>query len=229
MTAPDARPRGARRIAGLSWPPALQMLGNVATTYLFLRLTGEFGDATQAAYAIGLRLGMIAPMVCFPLAGACATIVGQTLGAGKVPRAWRALRTGLAVHATVMFGFAGALLGFREEIVELFTQDPEVVAVAGEYLWYLAFSFMLWAFYFVFMRSLQGAGDVLVPMTISLCTTFLVTLPLAWVLVRYTSLGATGIWQAQLVGSVLLTCGTGAWVATGRWTRRQTRWQLHDD
>jgi len=28
---------------------------------------------------------------------------------------------------------------------------------------------------------------------------------------------------------VLLTCGTGAWVATGRWTRRQTRWQLHDD
>jgi len=70
-----------RRIAGLSWPPALQMLGNVATTYLFLRLTGEFGDATQAAYAIGLRLGMIAPMVCFPLAGACATIVGQTLGA----------------------------------------------------------------------------------------------------------------------------------------------------
>jgi len=216
-----------RRIIRLSWPPAVQMLGSVATTYLFLRLTGEFGDAVQAAYAIGLRLGMIAPMVCFPLAGACATIVGQTLGAGKVPRAWRALGTGLAIHATVMFGFAGALLAFRNEILQFFTQDPEVLVVASEYLWYLAFSFMLWAFYFVFMRSLQGAGDVLVPMAISMGTTFGVTLPLAWVLVRYTSLGATGIWRAQLVGSVLLTLGTGFWVATGRWTRRRTSWKTH--
>ena len=79
---------------------------------------------------------------------------------------------------------------------------------------------MLWAFYFVFMRSLQGAGDVIVPMAITLCTTFLVTLPLAWYLVHNTSLGATGIWRAQLVGSFLLTSGTAAWVVSGRWTRR---------
>jgi len=215
-----------KRIVRLSWPPAFQMLGSVSMTFLFLRLAGEFGDSVQAAYAIGLRLGMIAPMVCFPLAGACATIVGQTLGAGKVKRAWRALATGLAVHVVVMFGFAGILLGFREEILMFFTKDPEVIAVGSEYLWYLSFSFMLWAFYFVFMRSLQGAGDVLVPMLISLGTTFTVTLPLAWVLVRFTSLGSTGIWQAQLVGSLLLTLGTGAWLATGRWTRRPSQWAV---
>jgi len=213
-----------RRIARLSWPPALQMLGSVSMTYLFLRLAGEFGDSVQAAYAIGLRLGMIAPMVCFPLAGACATIVGQTLGAGKVPRAWRALGTGLAVHAVVMFGFAGAIFLFRDAILTFFTDDPEVIAVGSEYLWYMAFNFMLWAFYFVFMRSLQGAGDVLVPMMISLGTTFFVTLPLAWYMVRHTSLGPTGIWQAQLVGSIVLTLGTGTWVATGRWTRREAQW-----
>jgi Na+-driven multidrug efflux pump len=123
-----------------------------------------------------------------------------------------------------MFGFAGILFGFRAEILAYFSSDPEVIAVGSEYLWYLAFSFMLWAFYFVFMRSLQGAGDVLVPMVISLGSTFLITLPLSWGLVRFTSLGATGIWRAQLVGSILLTLGTGAWVATGRWTRRNTSW-----
>jgi Na+-driven multidrug efflux pump len=137
-----------------------------------------------------------------------------------VARAWRTLGTGLAVHASIMFGFAGILLLFRGEILALFTEDPEVIRVGSEYLWYLAFSFMLWAFYFVFMRSLQGAGDVMIPMAISLGTTFLVTLPLAWLLVRTTSLGPTGIWRAQLVGSLLLTLGTATWVATGRWTRR---------
>jgi putative MATE family efflux protein len=209
-----------KRIARLSWPPALQMIGNVATVFLFLRLTGEFGDTVQAAYAIGLRLGMIAPMVCFPLAGACATVLGQSLGAGNVSRAWRTLGTGLAVHAAIMIAFAVCLLLFRSQILAFFTQDPEVIRVGSEYLWYLSFNFLLWAFYFVFMRSLQGAGDVIVPMAISLGTTFFVTLPLAWYLVHNTSLGATGIWRAQLTGSFILTSATAAWVASGRWTRR---------
>jgi putative MATE family efflux protein len=211
------------RIARLSWPPALQMVGVVATTFAFLRLAGDFGESVQAAYAIGLRLGMIAPIVCFPLAGACATVVGQTLGAGNVPRAWRTLGVGLLVHGAVMMTFAATLQLFRSEILALFTSDPDVIRVGSEYLWYLSLSFMLWAFYFVFMRSLQGAGDFLVPMAISLGTTFLVTLPLAWALARHTSLGPTGIWRAQLVGSLLLTTATAVWVATGRWTRRASQ------
>jgi putative MATE family efflux protein len=209
-----------RRIARLSWPPALQMLGTVVTTFAFLRLAGDFGAPVQAAYAIGLRLGMIAPIVCFPLASACATIVGQNLGAGNAARAWRTLGVGLLVHGTVMMSFATTLLLFRSEILGLFTSDAEVLRAGSEYLWYLALTFMLWAVYFVLMRTLQGAGDVLVPMAISLGTTFLVTLPLAWLLARQPSLGPTGIWQAQLVGSILLTGTTAAWVATGRWTRR---------
>ena len=47
------------------------------------------GDSVQAAYAVGLRLSMIVPMICFPLATACATLVGQNLGAGNPSRAWR--------------------------------------------------------------------------------------------------------------------------------------------
>jgi len=103
---PDTRVM--KQIIRLSWPPALQMVGGVVTTFAFLRIAGDFGESVQAAYAIGLRLGMIAPMVCFPLAGACATIVGQALGAGDVNRAWRAMGTGLVVHATL---FERAVVG----------------------------------------------------------------------------------------------------------------------
>jgi Na+-driven multidrug efflux pump len=119
-----------------------------------------------------------------------------------------------------MFTFAASLLLFRGEILAFFTSDPEVIRVGGEYLWFLSLNFMLWAFYFVFLRSLQGAGDFLVPMAISLGAALLVALPLAWVLTRYTSLGPTGIWVAQLASSVVVTAGTVLWVATGRWTRR---------
>jgi putative MATE family efflux protein len=209
-----------REIAKLSWPPAIQMVGGVATTFAFLRIAGDFGESVQAAYAVGLRLGMLAPMVTFPLAGACATIVGQSLGAGDVSRAWRAIRAALVVHAAIMFCFAFAFMFYRVEIIGLFSTDPEIIRIGSEYLWYLSWSVLLWAFYFVFLRSLQGAGDFLVPMAISLGTAFLVTLPLAWYLARYTDLAETGLWIAQLVSSILLTVGTGSWLATGRWSRR---------
>jgi putative MATE family efflux protein len=213
-------PAVIRRILALAGPPALQMVGNLFLTFTFLRMTGTFGEAVQTAYAIGLRLGMIAPAFCFPLATACATIVGQNLGAGDVPRARQAVKVGLAVHASIMLTFALLTLVFRVQIMSLLSDDPEVIGVGSEYLLYASGSFAMWAFYFVFFRALQGAGDVIAPMLISLGTTFLVTVPLAYVLAFVLDFGPTGLWIAFLVSSVVVTVATGLWMATGRWTRR---------
>ena len=70
------------------------------------------------------------------------------------------------------------------------------------------------------LQPLQGAGDVLPPMLISLGTSFLFTIPVSAHLVRNTDLGATGIWIAFLASSVISTLATGLWLATGRWARR---------
>jgi putative MATE family efflux protein len=216
------RPNGAaiRSILNLSWPPAIQMGGQSLTVAIFLRLADEFGESVQTAYAIGLRLGMIVPMVCFPLAGACATLVGQALGSGNVPRAWRALRIGLQVHCSIMWTLALILFYFRTELMGLLSNDPAVIEIGSQYVLYLSGAAFFWGFYFVFFRSLQGAGDMRVPMLISVGSTLLVSLPLAYVLTQYTDLGQQGLWIAILVSTAVTTMGTGARIASGRWTRR---------
>jgi MATE family multidrug resistance protein len=130
------------------------------------------------------------------------------------------VRVGLVVHGSVMLSLAIFLFFFRIEILETFSKDPDVVRAGGVYLRFLACTFVLWAFYFPALRSLQGAGDFLAPMGISLGSTFFVAIPLAWGLSQYSELGATGIWTAQVVAGLLMTTGTGLWLATGRWTRR---------
>ncbi len=220
-------PRLLREMLPLFWPPAVQMLGAVATTFAFVRLAGAFGEQVQAAYAIGLRLGMLIPMVCFPIATACATLVGQALGARDVERAWRAVGIGLAVHGAVMGSFAVALIALRVEILGLFSDDPEVIRIGSEYLIFAGGSFLCWAFYFPVLRSLQGAGDFRVPMGLSLANTLLFTIPLGYALAFHTSLAATGIWTAGLVGAATSTLSTGAWMATGRWTRRAAHSAVH--
>jgi putative MATE family efflux protein len=223
LRAGHLRPDGAliRRILALSWPPGLQMVGGFLVTVIFLRLVGDFGEKAQAAYSIGLRLSMVGPMLAFPIAGACATLVGQNLGAGHVARAWRAIGVGLAVHTPLLWSVAALLFFLRHPIVAAFSHDPEVIRIGAEFLLYQAGTFVAWGLYFVFFRALQGAGDVRAAMAISLGSSLLLTLPLGialsapWGL----GLGPTGLFAGTLLGSWVTTLATGAWLATGRWAR----------
>ena len=208
-----------RSILSLSWPPAFQMLGGFLVTVFFIRLMGDFGGRAQTAYSIGLRLGMIAPMVCFPLAGAVATLVGQNLGARNIPRAWCAMGVGILVHGGVMWSLALALFFFREPFLRLFTHDPEVIEIGSRMLMWQAGQFALLAFLFVFMRALQGAGDVIVPMGMSLASALLVAIPLGLYLSEDYGMGPDGLFIAQFASTALSTVINGAYVATGRWTR----------
>jgi putative MATE family efflux protein len=209
-----------RGLLALSWPPAVQLGSQVVTTLAFVRLAGGFGESVVAAYAVGLRIGMIVPMVCFPLAGACATLVGQALGAGDTRRAWRAIGVSLLVHGCLMWSFALALLAFRSDVMDWLSDDPRVIEVGSEYLVYLAGAIALWAFYLVFLRALQGAGDMRVPMLISITAGVLVSIPLAFALSRPEAFGREGLWMAFLASSALATLGTGLRVASGRWASR---------
>jgi putative MATE family efflux protein len=217
------RPEGAlvRRILALSWPPGLQMIGGFLVTVVFLRVAGDFGEQAQAAYSIGLRLGMVGPMLAFPIAGACATLVGQNLGAGHVDRAWRSIAVGLGVHAPLLWTVAALLFAFGDPIVSAFSRDPEVVRIGAEFLRYQAGTFAAWGLYFVFFRALQGAGDVRASMVISLGSSLGLTLPLGIALAAPwgADMGPTGLFLGVLLGSWVTTVATGAWLATGRWAR----------
>ncbi len=208
------------RIAGLSWPPALQMIGGFLVNVVFIRLMGRFGDEAQAAYSIGLRLSMVGPMLAFPLAGATSTLVGQSLGARNVPRAWRSIGVGLAAHVVLLWSVALGLAFFREPVLRLFADDPAVIAIGSQMLLYQAGTFAVWAFFFVFFRALQGAGDVQVPMLLTLGNSLLLTLPLGYFLSLRLDWGPSGVFAASLVGAVVVTAGNGLWLSTGRWTRR---------
>lgn len=217
--APD--PHVLRRIVSLAWPPALHLLGSFLVTVFFIRLIGGFGSTAQTAYSIGLRLGMIGPMLAMPLAGACSTLVAQNLGAGRLARAWRGLALGLATHAGLLWCAALVLFLFRSPIVASFSGDPEVVRIGSQMLAFQAGTFAAWGLYFVFFRVLQGAGDVRVPMWISLINSLLVTLPLgSWLASGWgLGLGPVGVFAATLVGSVTVTVATGIRLVSGRWTR----------
>jgi len=209
-----------RQLLRISWQPTLQLAGRTLVVVYFLALAGRFGAEVQAAYGIGIRLEMVVLMISFPIANACATLVGQNLGAGSPRRARRSVGVAMAVNSTVCWFFAALFFLFRQPLMSFFSDDPEVIAVGTEYLLFVAASMPLIGPYFVGFRALQAAEDMTTPMLISNGSALFVALPLGHYLANATTLGPTGLWIAVLTYTVVNSIATLAWMATGRWTRR---------
>ena len=213
-------PATLRRILNTSWQPALQMIARSAMIMVFMYLAGRLGSHVQAAYTIGLRIEMIAVMIAFPIANACATLVGQNLGARNPARAWSAVRVASAVEVAILWPAAFLLFFFREEAVAVFTQDALVAAEASNYLRYVSFILVFWGPYFVAFRTLQAAGDMITPMVISIVLAVGLGAPLAVYLSGRPEFGASGMWIANAAYSFVNTALMMAWLLTGRWARR---------
>jgi putative MATE family efflux protein len=209
-----------RQVLRFSWQPSLHMLARTGITFFFMALAGRLGGEVQAAYTIGQRIEMLAFMVAFPIANACATLVGQNLGAGSLPRAWRAIWVSAGLEVALMWPAATLLFLGREWLVRAFTDDAVVAALAAEYLAYSSVLLFFSGLYFVAFRSLQAAGDMSSPMLISIALAGGLGVPLALALTQRAELGATGMWIANLAYGVCNTLAMVAWLLTGRWTKR---------
>jgi putative MATE family efflux protein len=209
-----------RTMLGMAWQPALHMVARSLMVMFFMVMAGRLGGKVQAAYTIGLRLEMLAIMLAFPIANACATLVGQNLGAGNLARAWRAIWASSAVELAALWPLALLVFLFRHPLVAQFASDPEVAALASEYLVYSSSILAFYGLYFVAVGTLQAAGDMNSPMNISVSTAALVGAPLGWWLATQSDLGATGMWIANLVYALLNAGLMIAWLLRGNWARR---------
>lgn len=214
---PDLRAMGV--LGRVSWQPALHMVARSFMLVFFMWLAGQLGGKVQAAYTIGLRVEMVLILIVFPLSNACATLVGQNLGAGDVGRAWSAIRASFAVSTLLMWPVCVGLFLYRTPLVELFTDDPEVAAMAAEFLAYTAVVLAFYGLYFVSFRTLQASGDMNTPMWISLGAAVFAGAPIGWFLAARGDLGATGMWIANLVYATINTLLMTGWLLTGRWAR----------
>jgi Na+-driven multidrug efflux pump len=214
-------PRGLREVLGTAWPPALHMVARTLIVFFFMALAGHLGGKVQAAYTIGLRVEMLSIMIAFPIANACATLVGQNLGAGDVSRAWRTLFVSAGVSSSLLWPAAGLLFLYRADLVAWFTRDAEVAAMAVEYLGYSSLILLFYGFYFIGFRTLQAAGDMRSPMLISVACAVFLGAPMGWYLATHTDAGASGMWLANCVYASVNCALTLIWLARGHWARSQ--------
>jgi Na+-driven multidrug efflux pump len=164
---------------------------------------------------------MIVLMPSFALGGAAATMVGQNLGAGKPARARQAAWAATFVGIGFMIVSAAIMIAFAPSLIRIFNSDPEVVTVGSRYLKVVSPFYAFAALGIVLGRALNGAGDTVGPMIITIVTLWGLQIPLALSLARVLSPSTDGIWWAIAAAFVVQGLLILAWFEKGKWKHKQ--------
>ena len=101
----------------------------------------------------------------------------------------------IAVFASTSISLTLAFIG--EPLIELFSSDAAIVAIAIPVLWAIAFVEPGRAINIVLMSSLKSAGDVRFPVIIGIFSMWLFSVAFGYVLGVTFGLGVLGVWFAQ--------------------------------
>ncbi len=213
------QPALAWRIVRIGIPGSGQMLSRSLMGAVIMRIVAGCGTTAVAAYGTGLRFHMIILMPAFALGAAAATLTGQYLGAGRPEQARRAAWAATAIDMIFMLLSAAIILGFAPELIRLFNKHPDVVAIGAEYLRVVSPFYVFAALGIVLSRALQGAGDTLMPMVITILTLWGLQVPAAVWLARIWQPPTMGIWIAMAATSITQGLLMAAWFETGRWKK----------
>jgi putative MATE family efflux protein len=205
------------RLLRLSASGAFQVFIGMASWIGLTRIISGFGSNVLAGYTIGMRVVIFALLPSWGMSNAAATMVGQSLGAGKPERAERAVwRAGF--YNMCFLGIVGLLfVTFAGTIIRFFTSDPAVLPYGIDCLRFVACGFLFYAYGMVLTQSFNGAGDTFTPTIINLFVFWLWEIPLAYVLAIVFGFGPRGVFLAMTIAFSTLAVASALVFRRGRW------------
>ena len=209
------------RIVRITLPAIIQRGTPNLATSLLTRLVSSYGAPTLAAWLVAQRIFSFALIPTSGLSRAAPTMVGQNLGATQSERAARSVK--LIAWAAVLVGgcVLGVLVLLAPRVMTIFTSDMETISIGSHLIRVLGIGQLGFGLSFVFEAALGGAGDTVSPMVINTVSLWLLQVPLAYLLSRWTSLRVDGVWIALALGWIVQALLMGSRFRRGHWKLRQ--------
>jgi putative MATE family efflux protein len=214
-------PRVMIRLLRVSIGGMFQFLVATASWLAIARIVALFGGAALAGYTVALRIIIFAILPSWGMSNAAATLVGQNLGAGKPERAERSVWVTGFCNMVFLAAVTVVFIVLAEQLIGIFTTDPEVVPYGVDALRYISYGYVFYAYGMVMVASFNGAGDTTTPTFINLFCYWLFQIPLAYVLALPFGFGARGVFMAITVAESTIAVVGVLVFRRGRWKTRQ--------
>ena len=188
----------ARDLFRIGAPAALDMIVLNAGFLSIVGMLGRIDQAAVAAHGIGLRIQALAFVPGMSVSQATGAMVGNALGADDIDEARSVLRSAMVLCVGIMSTIAALILWQAPGIVALFDVpvDTDIGAFAVQWMRILGWCMPIVGAWIAFVGLFQGSGATRISLRINAAVTFLIQIPMSWILGFPMGLGAWGVWFA---------------------------------
>ena len=207
-----------RLIFKIGLPTCIQN-GVTSISFLFLTAIVNIVGGVSASAAVG-AVGKFNSFVFMPTVAMSASISAmsaQNIGAGKLDRAVKACRIGTIFSACVSYLFFALVQTFPTTILELFGNDPQMIADGVTYLRSFSFDFLLIPFIFCINGFLMGGGHTMFTLISGILSAVLLRVPVCYIFGVVLDWKLLGVGMGAPVASAGVLLITIVYLLIGTW------------
>ena len=162
---------------------------------------GDQGNLCVGAYGILNRVTMFFVMIVFGVTQGMQPILGYNIGAGKIDRVKRTLRTGIWIGVAITSVGWIVSEGFPDMLSRLFTVDESLITIAREGFRVYFIVYPVVGCQIVIQNFFQSVGKPKLSIFLSLTRQLIYLLPLLFVFSR--EWGVDGVWASMSASDFL--------------------------
>lgn len=192
-----------RLMLRLSMPNSLQQLFFATGVTVLFWIIGQIGTAELAVAHILINLALLLILPGVGMGMAATTLVSHSLGAGQPQDAYRWGWDVVKVAALMLFLLGLPFWLIPQLVLQIFTQDPELLALGQWPLRITGLGMTLDATALVLTQALLGAGASRMVMGVNLGSQWLIFLPCAYLIGPVLGGGLLAVWLLQSLYRVI--------------------------
>ena len=216
----------AMRIIKIGVPSGITQAIMACAGMVVQTLTNSMGEMVIAANVIIMRVDGFAMMPNMSFGQAMSVYTGQNVGAMKYDRVTSGVKQGSVIAVGCSALITCILLFANKFLFGIFTDPQELIELASRMMNIMAAGYLGVAVTQVLGGVMRGAGDTVTPMWISIISTILLRVPVAYIFAHFT---ASPEWPQghpfSLSASLLISWVLGAVMssiafAAGKWKKK---------
>ncbi|MCD8330352.1 MAG: MATE family efflux transporter [Lachnospiraceae bacterium] len=213
------------RFVQVGAPLALQELLTNLTFLALCAFINRLGLESSSGYGIGQKIQSFVMLVPSSIMQSMASFVAQNVGAGQEARSRSAMKCGMGLGAVIGVVIFYVVFFHGNVLASLFTSDPLVVEKAFEFLRGFALEAIVTSVLFSYMGYFNGHGCSFFVMIQGLAQSFLVRLPMSYIMSIQPDASLTGIGLAAPTATIfgIIVCTVYYIIYTRRMDARRAK------
>ncbi len=205
------------RLAKVGIPASVTGVQRFFPSLVLVWFVSPFGTFAVAAYSIMQRIDNFIRVPAASLGNSSGILAAQNLGAGQPERAEKGGWLATGAYSGLMVIVVVILWFWAEGVIGIFNTEQGLVEIAAAFLRIQLVGYLVFGVVVVLSMCIDGVGDTLPSMIVTLVTMWLIQIPLAYYLPQFTELGVQGVQWAIVAALLVRAVFFPVYFRMGRW------------